>query len=135
MRIKEFCLLLDGCPIAINGFIITEYGQTLGIELVKNWLKLRLQNSLAIEVDPLPLPRRAVVLLREDYGFTDAKDAKYLETALNTLARRFVTENNTHFKRPHKSPGRKPMVAFLKRTLGIHVVGIDECCIVTTAVS
>jgi len=128
--IKEFCVgILDKHPIAINQLIRTEYERVVGLETIKNWLGKRLQNNLAIHVDCLSLPDYVESCLKNDYGFNcRSKDAKYLETCINTILKHFVTENRAHFNLPHRSRRRRPMRIFLRRELGISVSTIDECC-------
>jgi len=129
-RIKDFCLrVLDKYPIAINEFIRTEYQQLVGLEHTKNWLAKRLRENLAIEVDCCPLPGNVRARLRNDYGFDcRSRDARYIETCLNTIFKHLVTENTRHFDRPHRSRRQRRMPAFLQRELALCICTIDECC-------
>ncbi len=129
-RIPDFCnFALDKFPIAINDFIRTEYQEVCKPQFIKNWLKERFKNDLAIEVECFPLPNAVTKSLQQDYGFDcQSRDARYLQTCLNTIFKCLVTENIKHFHRPHYSRGRRPMRAFLRRQLGIRISTIDQCC-------
>lgn len=129
-RIKDFChSVLNKYPLAINKFIRIEYEQLVGLEPTKNWLTKRLQKGLAIDVDCLPLPNEIKNCLRDDYGFDcRSRDARYLQTCLNTVFKHLVTENIKHFGRPHRAKGRRPMCTFLQHKLCISIYTIDECC-------
>ena len=129
-RIKDFCArVLDKYPIAINKFIRTEYEQLVGLEYTKNWLAKRLRENLAIEVECCPLPGNVRARLRNDYGFDcRSRDARYIETCLNTIFKQLVTENIKHFHRPHRLGRGRTMPAYLKRQLGLCICTIDECC-------
>ena len=129
-RIRDFCnSVMDKYPIAINDFIRTEYEQPVGLEPIKNWLKERNKNDLAVEVERLPLPQDIKSSLRNDYGFDcQSKDAIYLRTCLNTIFKHLITENTAHFMRPHHTRGRRPMRDFVQRRLCISICTIDECC-------
>lgn len=129
-RITDFSTcILDKYPIAINKFIKNEYAQLVGPEPVKNWLKTRFQGNLAIEVICCPLPRNIKTRLRDDYCFNcSSRDARYIETCLNTIFKRLVTENTRDFHRLHRLRRRPRMHAFLQCELGLLVYTIDECC-------
>jgi len=129
-RINEFSIrILEKYPIAINKYIKSEYGKVVGFALIKNWLAKRFQKNLAIDVDCTSLPDNVKNCIRDDYGFDcRAKDYKYLQTCLNTIFKHLVTENTIHFCRQHRNKKRRPMRVYLKRTLGIHIYIIDECC-------
>jgi len=129
LRIKDFCnSVMDKYLIAINDSIKTEYAEVVGLEPIKNWLKERNKNDMAVEVERLPLPQNIRSSLCNDYGFYQPKDVKYLETCLNTIFKHLITENTKHFMRPHHARGRRPMHAFLQRRLGISIHTIDKCC-------
>lgn len=129
-RLKDFCVsVLKKYPIAINEFIRTEYEELVDLEFIKTWLAKRLQKNLAVYVDCVSLPSNVRACLRNDYGFDcRSRDARYLETCLNTILKHLVTENTQHFHRPHRSRRRRPMNAFLQHELCLFVSTIDRCC-------
>ncbi len=128
--INDFCFsILDKYPIAINKYIRTEYENVVGLEYIKHWLAKRLQNNLAIAVECIPMPSEIKAQLSNDYGFNcNSWDARYIGTCLNTISKHLVTENTNHFHRPHRSIGKQPMPAFLKRKLKLLICSIDQCC-------
>jgi len=130
-RIRDFCTcIIDKFPIAINRFIRTQYEELLGLELVRLWIHERFKNNKAINVCRKRLERDIRFCLRGDYGFDiTSMDRWYLETCFNTIFKHLITENTEHFKRPHRSKGRKTMCQFLENKLNILVYTIDECCI------
>jgi len=129
-RIADFkCHVLDRRPIAVNRFVEDEYAASLDPKRVKDWLKHRFQAGLAIEVERIPLPRTVRTALRDHYGFDCcSRDRVYLETCLNTYYKYLVTENRTHFDRPHCRPKQRNMRAYLFRKLRLCVRFVDECC-------
>jgi hypothetical protein len=129
-RINDFCnYIMDKFPIAINKHIRSEYININNYELMKNWLKIRFQKNLAINVDCSSLPSNVKNCIRDDYGFDcRSTDYKYLQTCLNTIFKLLVTENTIHFCRQHRNRRRRSMPVYLEHTLGIHIYIIDECC-------
>jgi hypothetical protein len=131
-RIQEFTTsIIDKHPIAINKFIRADYERVQSFAHIKNWLAKRLQKQLAIHVNCLPLDRKVTVCLRDDYGFDcRSTDARYLQTCLNTIFKHLVTENTTHFDRPHRRPKQRSMSNYLRREISITICTIDKCCTV-----
>jgi hypothetical protein len=126
---REFRLLLETYPIAINDFIKVEYENLIGPELTKNWLKKRLQNNLAVSVMGIQIPQNVRKRLRHEYGFDIySDDMKYLETCNGTHFRHLVTENTSHFFRKHKNRRRQGMDRYIERVLNIFVYRTDQCC-------
>ncbi len=135
IMLKDFCpCIMELYPIAMNDFIKSEYRALVNSKRFGLWYKVRLQKRppLVKEVEKKLLSSSVKNALRSNYSFhcrsyNHGKDAKYIETCLNTIRKLLVTED-FHFYRPHNS-GRKrrSMDSFLKQQLGISIVKIDGC--------
>lgn len=128
-RISDFCCLLEKYPIAINKYIKSEYQEMYIPAFVKNWLKIRLDNNLAFEVNCRPMPTEVKNCLRNDYSFNVySRDRRYLETSYRTSFKHFITENTSDFFKRHRTPRKLRMDRYLKGKLGISIYQIDPCC-------
>ena len=128
----DFCeKIIEKYPIAINDFIKTEYGDLVGHEFVKNWVSIRLQNNLAINVALRNFDQSIKKALIQEYGFDYfSKDCKYLKTAFNTISKRLITGNKNHFQRPHKSNKKRlNLPSFLHSNCTILIHSIDQSCV------
>ena len=129
-----FCSeVLARYPIAVNAFIKTEYGEAYGgPEFVKFWIKRRAVSDLAIEVPPRPIPPSVKATLRSEFRKSPtwiSRDGKYLATASNTQSGRLVTQNTTCFFAPSSRPHRRRRLdRYVRSTLHVSILTIDECC-------
>ncbi|MBN4051595.1 hypothetical protein JYU16_02160, partial [bacterium AH-315-M05] len=113
----------------INRFIQNEYENRLTQEVIKNWIKKRLQHNLIRNVNHLRLERGIENGIRDNYGRLSSIDMRFIETCHNTLFKFLITENLSDFFRRHKRGGRRiTLPQYLKKKIGININTVDECC-------
>jgi hypothetical protein len=130
-EIAAFCDLLANTPISVNDGIRSEYGDTIGYEWAKEWLKRRSLKDLVVEVEPVALPVTLCRLLRQHYGY-DAicpMDRHFLKTAagVKPKPRVLVSHNDRHFR--VKPPRRESMERLLATQADIEIRYIDGCVV------
>jgi len=131
-RLPHFCSdVLAVRPVALNDFIEWQYRQLLGDTAFQHWYKERAVRGLVVQVPIETIPEHVKSFLRTQYGCGNtwlADDGKYVRTAVNTVAKCVVTEDNGDFRRQPRQRNRPCMVRYLQRELGVHVLSVDEAC-------